>query len=263
MAEAKIDIYFLVFSSILLFFAFIFSLIYFFNYYRKKQRKNFLEKEALTIKFKEELLNTRLEIQEQTMKNISQEIHDNIGQVLSLAKLNLSTTDVNKTENAQQKVDQSKDLVAKAIQDLRDLSKSLNTDYVQDMGLPRSIEYELEIIKKTGTFETRFELSGIVYKIGQQKELILFRIVQELLNNIIKHTRAAQITVMLYYQPSLFSMMVEDDGEGFDVMELQKNKAGLGIKNMQNRAQLLGAEFIVSSVIGKGTTAQINLPIPK
>jgi two-component system, NarL family, sensor kinase len=261
MADVKIDIYFLVFSSIILFFAFIFSLIYFFNYYRKKQRKNFLEKEALTVKFNQELLNTRLEIQEQTMKNISQEIHDNIGQVLSLAKLNLATTDVSKTETAQAKVDASKNLVAKAIQDLRDLSKSLNTDYVKDMGLPRSIEYELEIIKKAGSFETSFELTGNVYKISSQKELILFRIVQELLNNIIKHARAKVISVTLSYEPHFFTMNVADDGDGFDMDDLQPAKAGIGLKNMQNRAQLLGAEFAVTSSVGKGTAAKIKLPI--
>ena len=161
-----------------------------------------------------------------------------------------------------QKIDDSKNLVAKAIQDLRDLSKSLNTDYVIEMGLARSIEYELEMIKKSGVFQTSFEIEGQLYKIEPQKELILFRIVQEVLNNIIKHSKAANIIVKQDYKPELFSMQVTDDGEGFDLKALKENsKFGLGIKNMHNRAKLIGADFQINSTIGKGTTASISLPL--
>src|ERR1700693_6163892 len=115
--------------------------------------------------FQQNILRAQLEIQEQTLKNISQEVHDNIGQVLSLAKLNLATTDISKPEALQQKIDDSKTLVAKAIQDLRDLSKSMNTDYITEMGFARAVEYEMEMIKKTGSFETLLEISGTVRKL--------------------------------------------------------------------------------------------------
>ena len=92
MNDSKLDIYFLVFASIVLFSSFILFIVIFFNYYRKKQRKNIIEKEELKTRFNEEILRAQLEIQEQTLINISQEIHDNIGQVLSLVKLNLATT---------------------------------------------------------------------------------------------------------------------------------------------------------------------------
>ena len=262
MSDPKLDIYFLVFASIVLFSSFILFIVIFFNYYRKKQRKNIIEKEELKTKFNEEILRAQLEIQEQTLINISQEIHDNIGQVLSLAKLNLATTDLNKPEALYQKIDDSKNLVAKAIQDLRDLSKSLNTDYVIEMGLARSIEYELEMIKKSGVFQTNFEIEGQVYKIEPQKELILFRIVQEVLNNIIKHSKATNIIAKQDYKPGLFSMQIIDNGDGFDLKALKENsKFGLGIKNMHNRAKLIGADFQINSIIGKGTTASLSLPV--
>jgi two-component system NarL family sensor kinase len=209
-------------------------------------------------------MSTQLEIQEQTLKNISQEIHDNIGQVLSLAKLNLATTDIDQKEAARQKVDDSKNLVAKAIQDLRDLSKSLNTDYVTDMGLARSIEYELEMLKKTGSFDTDFEIEGGVYKLEKQKELILFRIVQEVLNNVIKHAKASRIAIKLCYQADHFSLKVMDNGQGFDLNNLQDKQnpsRGLGIKNMHNRASLIGGKFSITSIMTEGTSVDIRLPV--
>ncbi len=240
--------------------AFIISFIFL---YRYRKNKMLFEKEQMEISFQRELLRTQLEIQEQTLKNISQEIHDNIGQLLSLAKLNLATTDIEQKEMVQQKIHDSHHLVSKAIQDLRDLSRSLNTDYVSEMGLLRSIEYELEMIQKTGVIKTKLEVSGQVYKLNPQKELILFRIVQETLNNIIKHAKANVISIFVTHNPSYITLKITDNGRGFDVTDLdnpdrENVSHGLGIRNMYNRAKLIGADFQLNSVIGKGTEVIIQ-----
>jgi two-component system NarL family sensor kinase len=233
-----------------------------FNNQRKKRHID--EKLTMQSNFQQELLRTQLEIQEQTLKNISQEIHDNIGQVLSLAKFNLGTIDISQTDKLQQKIDDSKNLVGKVIQDLRDMAKSLDTDYVVQMGLARSIEYEMEMIAKTEAFDTSFEINGNVYKFDQQKELIVFRIVQETLNNIIKHSNASRIKVDLNYGLSNFRISVNDNGQGFSAnqsQEQERSTGGLGIKNMRNRASLIGAEFNILSKGGEGTLVEISLPI--
>ncbi len=124
-------------------------------FYQYRRNKHNQEKQQLTVEFKHALLQSQLGIQEQTMLTISQEIHDNIGQVLSLAKLNLGTIDVNKPESFTQKITDSRELVGKAIQDLRNLAKGLNTSFINEMGLLRSIEYELDMIKRSGGFITR------------------------------------------------------------------------------------------------------------
>lgn len=214
--------------------------------------------------FKQELLRTQLEIQEQTLKNISQEIHDNIGQALSLAKLNLNTMPATNDEALQQKILNSKELVSKAITDLRHLSRSLDTDYVQEMGLQRAIEYELEMIKKTGTIDTSLIVEGSLFRLDKQKELILFRIVQESFNNILKHSGAKILNVNINYAPVLFALSIKDDGKGVDLQPLHEeknNSFGLGIRNMHNRAKLIGADFSMTSSLGKGTEVKINLPI--
>jgi len=234
--------------------------------YANSRKKKFIEeKQIMQSEFKNELLQTQLEIQEQTLKNISQEIHDNIGQALSLAKLNLNTMPPTNDEALQQKIVNSKELVSKAITDLRDLSRSLDTDYVQEMGLQRAIEYELEMIRKTGTVETNMVVEGAMFRLQKQNELILFRIVQETLNNILKHASARSINVNIDYSATAFTLIIKDDGKGVNLQPLddEKSNFGLGIRNMHSRAKLIGADFNLSSSIGEGTEVKIILPNEK
>jgi signal transduction histidine kinase len=230
----------------------------------RRKTKNMLEKQQMQSQFSQTLLQTQLEIQEQTLKNISQEIHDNIGQALSLAKLNLNTMPASDNEVLQQKILNSKELVSKAITDLRDLSRSLDTDYVQEMGLQRAIEYELEMIKKTGTIDTSLIVEGTLFRLDKQKELILFRIVQETFNNILKHAGAKTLAVTISYAPAFFTLVIKDDGKGMDLQPLSEeknNNSGLGIRNMHSRAKLIGADFNMTSSLNQGTEVKINLPI--
>jgi signal transduction histidine kinase len=183
--------------------------------------------------------------------------------MLSLAKLNLATANMEQRDMVAQKIQDSHHLISKAIQDLRDLSRSLNSDYVSEMGLLRSIEYELEMIQKTGFMKTALHITGQVYKTDPQKELILFRIVQETLNNVIKHAEADTITVWIAYDLIGITLRVSDNGHGFDISllsEKDKTKPGLGISSMNNRARIIGADFHITSSMGKGTEVVIQLP---
>lgn len=239
-------------------------IIIFIVIYQKRYQGFIKEKEDLQTGFQQILLESQLEIQEQTLQTISQEIHDNIGQVLSLAKLNLGTMDIHKPDQLQQKIDDSKGLIGKAIQDLRDISKSLNTDYVSEMGLVQAIGYELEMIRKSGAFTANLKTEGLPVKLEAQKELIIFRIIQELINNIIKHAKASTILIQLTYKPDTFSISVNDNGTGFDLTPLnagENSKFGLGIRNIHKRAQLIGAHFSIASTLGAGTTVTLLLPL--
>ena len=232
--------------------------------HQKRQVQYFREKEQLKVKFEKEILETQLEIQEQTFKNISQEIHDNIGQVLSLVKLNINTMDCDKPKVLNEKISDSKHLISKAIQDLRDISKSLNTDYITEMGLARSVEYELEMIKRTGSYEIKFNTTGKPYRLDPQQELIFFRIVQEALHNIIRHAKATSIKVELLFEPQIFTLKISDNGVGFDSSQLAINNyngLGLGIRNMHNRASMINTDFKLMSNVEKGTTVILTLPL--
>jgi signal transduction histidine kinase len=228
--------------------------------YQKKQLQHSREKEQLRASFEKEILESKLEIQEQTMKVISQEIHDNIGQVLSLAKLNMNMMDCRAPlPLLEEKIMNTSALLGKAIQDLRDLSKAFNTDTISEMDLITSIQLELDLIKKVGDYQTSLTIEGEPFNIPNQKKLILFRIVQETLNNIIKHAKAKSISLLLSYHPKKFILRLTDNGDGFNVS--QASSLGLGIRNMRNRSRLIGAEFTISSEVGKGTTVEIDLPV--
>jgi two-component system NarL family sensor kinase len=227
--------------------------------YKLRQQKHLQEKQIMQSDFQQELLRTQLEIQEQTLNTISQEIHDNVGQVLSLAKLNLNTL----PNSSDKKIQDTKNLVSKAINDLRNLSHSLHGDVIAAHGLQQSIANELNLIESTKAFAAKFTVTGSTVKINPQKEMVLFRIVQEALHNIVKHSGATAIEVNMQYYADKLSLTVTDNGKGFDLTPLteQNNKAGMGIHSMYNRAKLINAAFNISSTTGSGTTITVNLPL--
>jgi signal transduction histidine kinase len=231
--------------------------------YRKRKLENEKERQRLQSDFKQTLLQAQLEIQEQTLKTISQEIHDNIGQALTLAKLNLNTMLPVNDDKLGQKILSSKDLVSKAINDLRDLSHSLDTDYVQEMGLQRAIEYELERIQKSEVANAVMEVEGSSYRLSKQKELILFRITQEAFTNSLKHAEPKTIRVNIKYDANGLALIISDDGKGMDLLEVTAPNTGVGTRNMQSRADMIGASIRFDSSPGNGTSIIIFLPFEK
>lgn len=255
----KREVIFLIYSATILLVVLGLVIVLFFIFYKQKQRAHKLKE----LKLVEELLKSQLEIQEQTLKNISQEIHDNVGQVLSLAKLNLNLAEANNPGQVQSKIDNALGQVSKAINDLRDLSKSYNSDNIMSQGLVKAIAAELDMVSRAGQHKTFFRVSGPSLQLEPQKELILFRIVQEALHNIIKHAGANTVNVSVNYSDSCLELLVSDDGKGFDMNPVNGNgnsATGLGIRNMQNRASLIGATFEMHSTPGKGAIVKIVLP---
>jgi two-component system, NarL family, sensor kinase len=237
------------------------TLFIFFISYQKRKFKYIKEKQQLRTDFQQELLRAQVEIQEQTFQNISQEIHDNIGQMLSLVKLNLGMADINEPETANEKIQRSREIVTKAIIDLRDLSKSLNPEAIMKIGLNEALQRELLVVAKAGQYEVNLSQNGDPFRLDPQKELIIFRIFQEILNNIIKHSEAKTVNVILDFQRPQFTLTVSDDGEGFDASKLESEETyiGQGVRNMYARAKVIGAEFNLVSTLNKGTKVVIEL----
>lgn len=222
------------------------------------------EKDQLLARFQKELLRTKLEIQDQTLKNISKEIHDNIGQVLSLAKLNLNTMDVSNLD-ATDKICSSKDLVGKAILDLRGLLRNLSSEKIANLGLYHAIEHELEQIKKPDLYETQLEMEGDLPRLDAQKELILFRIVQETLHKFIQHGAAKNINVSLKNSEHDLELVITGDGMSTDV-GLPKENNGSGQDKsyckMHRRAKIIDVDFTLNRKT-QGTEVKLVLPLNK
>lgn len=230
--------------------------------YQKKYYRQMLERDKRLAQFQQELLKAQLEIQEQTLKNISKEIHDNIGQVLSLAKLNLNTMYISNQE-ATDKISSSKDLVGKAILDLRGLLRNLRSDNIENIGLYRAIEYELEQIKKTDLYQTQLQMEGDLPHLDAQKELILFRIVQEALHYIARSGPIENIKVLLKNSEHDLEVIINSDGANDEqAIYRKKNGAGTdkGYCKMRRRAKIINVDFSLKRE-KQGTELKLVLPL--
>ena len=242
---------------------FTFFIIIFVFVHQRHYHKYLRDIEEVKNKNQQEILKVQLEMQEQTFRTISQEIHDNIGQILSLTRLNISTIEAEPGSASERKIIASKELLDQAIEDLRDSSKRLNTGFVQQQGLTESLQFQLNLIQRTELYETTFEVHGEERPLDAEKKLIIFRIAQEALNNIIKHAGAKNISVVLMYLPREIILSIKDDGQGFDaasVFNPEEPQKGIGTNNMYYRASLIGATFSLQSKPGEGTLAQLKLP---
>ncbi|WP_338870102.1 ATP-binding protein [Spirosoma sp. SC4-14] len=224
----------------------------------------FKEKAALKAQYEQEILTSQIEVQNATLQHISQELHDNIGQLLSVARINLNIVEEAGTDNENREfIQQANELVAQSISDLRALTKSLDGDFVQDFGLKESIAQELQRIRQTRRFGTELQISGTVYSLGFQREIVLFRIAQEILNNAIKHSEASQLTVQLQFSPEQLTLSILDNGKGFDYQTISQNsmsQSGAGLRNIKRRITLIGGTCEIFSSPGNGTQLTFLIP---
>ncbi len=265
MRDTNQQIYFVIFMGTLLAFLLVgFILAMFFFYQRRRQKQ---ERELVRLKeeYEQEVLRSQLEIQESTMKNIAQELHDNVGQSLSVIKLWMSMAPIGPEHEAYEGVQNSKEMLQKVIREMADLTKSLHTDRITDIGLSEAINFDLASIRRAGILKIQFEVEGEEFHFPDQQSIFIFRMYQEMMNNIIKHSKATQVIVALFYQGNdTFVLKIRDDGVGFDVQEKKDSgsgSSGLGLKSMRNRAKMIGADLAIESEPGKGTTIAVKVPL--
>jgi signal transduction histidine kinase len=216
----------------------------------RRQRKFQQERDEMKNRFEQTILKSQLEIQEQTFSHISREIHDNIGQVLSLVRLNLSTlTDIEEHE----KLEHTDELLGKAIKDLRDLSHSLQTNRIQDIGIVESIRQLLNNLQKSGRYKTDLKIVENFTGIDKNTDLIMFRMVQEIINNIMKHAKADHISVDIEGNENEAKLTIADNGVGFDMEKFKTAGPGIGLQNIFNRAKMINATVDIKSEPGNGT----------
>ncbi len=239
--------------------AFIIAFVFFF---RQKQVQYKVDKKSMEEAFQQELLQAQLEIQEQTLQHISHELHDNIGQILSLVKINLTNVEISQEEAARQKLATTRSLVVKAISDLRALSKTLNADYVLHSKLSEVLLFELNYIRQVCGCETDMKVLGTERVLEPRQQLVIFRIAQEALNNAVKYALPTVVSVELAFEKDFFRLQITDNGQGFDpevVGKREGNEQGSGLQNMKTRARLIGARFEIKSQNDRGTSVSVEL----
>ncbi|MCX6314262.1 MAG: ATP-binding protein [Sphingobacteriales bacterium] len=227
--------------------------------YQQKQNKYYNELENLKIMHENDILQSQIEIQEQTFQHISKEIHDNIGQKLTLAKLHLNTLYLANEKRTDSQIKDAVTMISESIIGLRDISRSLSSESILNNGLEKALEYEFEHLQRSGLYAISFEVTGKTIFLNGQHELVLFRIVQEAINNIIKHALASKIDILLHFEAHELSLQIKDNGRGFST-ELNHPR-GNGISNMKRRAITLNGIIEISSAPGTGTCIKIKIPV--
>ncbi len=229
--------------------------------FQRRQARFREEKQVLLDAHQREILQTQLETQNQTLEYEGQELHDHIGQMLTVVLMHLNVMD---EDHPTALLTETLDLTNRVIDDIRALSKSLDGGTVSRFGLHECLQLELERIERLGRCHTQFQTVGTPWLLGEQVEIVLLRIAQEVLNNALKHAHCKTLTLQTSYQPSSFTMTITDDGAGFSVdavAERTASQSGAGMTNLSRRAALLNGTCTVWSQPGSGTRIEINVPV--
>lgn len=222
---------------------------------RKKLEQQLLEEQEQKHKA---ISQAAMTAQEAERSKISRELHDNVNQLLMSAKLfmNSALTD---PENVAKNIEKASSYQMMAVEEIRKLSKALNTSLVNIIGLSRSIDDIIINMKAFQQIETKFSYDLKLDKhLSEDQKLMVFRIVQEQTNNIIKYADAKNVVITLKEEDSMLIFLISDDGKGFDISIPSK---GIGFVNMFSRAEAFGGKMELESSPGKGCTIRVSIPL--
>lgn len=240
-----------VLSGVLLFGLLTAFVIYFILVYRKTQGTLDWERERI----KQELLRVENEVKEQTLTNVSRELHDNFGQIASLIKINLSMISKELSAEDTQKVSDSLDLLKQLIGDIKSLSSSLNGDNIMKNGWLKILSEDIRRINAIGTTQFDFNYDENI-RLGHEKEVILYRVLQEIINNSLKYAKASNAKLGIHSKQKRILISFEDNGIGFDQKTIIP---GNGLRNIYERCKIIDAQLDIFSKAGQGTKITINI----
>lgn len=235
-------------------------IIIIFSIFQNRKIKFLFDQKATKQRFDDEIIKSKLETQEQTLQNISWELHDNVGQLLSVASMQLNIVQSNLNEEQKKIIQETGEIISKSLQEIRSLSKLLNPEIIKNIGLNEAIQLEIDRFNRLNYIEATLEVKGEDIPIDQNDEIILFRIVQEFLSNTVKHSKTEKLEVTLLYASKYLIIKIRDFGIGFNINTIKK---GSGIINMQSRAKLIETDFALKSEKDKGVLLTLTYPLNK
>ncbi|RZL20418.1 MAG: hypothetical protein EOO89_00245 [Pedobacter sp.] len=251
----------LIIFGTLVFVMLVFILTTFLIIHKQRQKRNLLEKRETAYKYQNQLLRTRLEVEQLALKSVSREIHDNVNQILGIVRMNLfyaMRTETRGESNAV--IAEANDMAKEAIDHLRNLSHTLSGSVIKKMGLVNAVRKELHNISALSSINVSLLCEEEELPVSAEEEILIFRIIQESLSNIIKHADATQIVITISLVFNELSIAISDNGTG--MMETTESTSeGLGMLNMYERAALLNGHLHFESVPGKGMNVNLKIKV--
>lgn len=238
------------------------AIVVFVLFYQKKMLQEQLKRQLMEADFQKKMLQAALDSQENERRRLAADLHDSIGAMLSTIKVGLVT--MGRTEAIPSEgLVQTKQMLDDTIESVRSISRDLMPSTLEKFGLGQAIREMCEKIAGTAHLMVFYDEHGDTIPFDKTREVMVFRIVQELLNNAIKHSNATAINVDTIWNDGV-SISVQDNGMGFDY-EKQRDKkgksTGLGLYNIENRARLLGATVLFERPEQGGTKISLKLPL--
>ena len=223
------------------------------------KRKKAEESLAISKENYKELFEFSQNILKNERKRVAKDLHDIVGQRLTFAKINLEMMEqADKIENP--KLKNAMENIIQVGRDLKNIVSSLTPSLIENFSLTEAVRRLIDEIKLNMDTEISFSYDENSVAKNKKIELNIFRIVQESINNSLKHSDADLIEIFLKIEENEITGKISDDGKGFDTSKLYSNSTGFGLNNMRERAELLGGNLYISSIISKGTSIEFKIP---
>lgn len=248
--------------GILIMLAFAMAFVLFFNYSQKKILKEQMRVQQLNFQHQEELLHATILTQEAERKRIARDLHDDIGSKLNVIFLNIHRLkQMGKADDEISAVtDEVETVINTTIDSIRLISHELLPPTLEEFGLVEAIRELQHSLNTLGSTHIEFSAMEDENNIDSKLiELNLFRVIQELINNSIRHGKATEIGIKLWPGPELIKLTYQDNGCGFDMTQMEVQK-GLGMKNIESRLQIIKAVYKFNSSLEEGTSVVIEIP---
>jgi two-component system NarL family sensor kinase len=262
MDSARIQLYLVIAVAIVAMMLMAGAIILFVVFYQKRMITEQLKRQALEFDYQQRMLQAELESQETERRKVAEDLHDSIGGMLSTIRVGMFS--LAKLLPDPKSMEETKQMLDDTITSVRRISRDLMPSTLEKFGIIQAIKELCERFHSTSRIPIHFHDPDQFPIIDQQRQLMIYRIVQELLNNSIKHAKASQINVTLNATEHDIKLIVEDDGVGFDPVFQQSDASsgkGLGLFNIQNRAKILGGQLDFLKNGEKGSRTVLIMPI--
>jgi len=203
----------------------------------------------------------RVKVQEEERRHLARELHDEIGQALTAAKINLQAAMEESDPAKSKRIHETAAILERLLSQVRQISLNLRPSMLDDLGLVPALRSLLDEQGRRASVAVRFSAKNISESLDPEIQTTCFRIAQEAITNAVRHAAATQIQVDIHREEGTFRLRVHDDGRGFEMPPPQSQTIGLGLLGMKERAALVGGRTRITSAPGKGTTVDATLPL--
>lgn len=229
-------------------------------------RNRRLKHESLVLelknKYEKELMKTQVEVAENTLNDIARDLHDDVGQMLTFSIIQLNNIKTEDNKIIENNLSEVRNSIKNTLQSVREISKTLSNDYISSFGIYESLQRLFERLERQKILSSKLNFSSSILFKSRSNELFVFRIIQELVSNTIKHSQAMEMSLSLFQENNNLKIEYRDNGKGISPELLNSNQLpnSLGFANIYKRIELMKGMIEINSNVGEGFYLQLTIP---